>query len=868
MITKEFLDKLKSYHIHKDYKSLIKECKLMLKKHPDSFFLCDVIASTYGILENFYVSIEYYKKALKINPDAYETCCSIGIGYHKLNNLDEAKNYFHKAIAMNSKKSEGYIRLATLYGQNHDFMNAIENLQKAITIEPGNAQLFYLGGTIFSSMKSYDDAFMFYNQCLSLSPNHNDCLRSISQLALETEDFNNAELYLDKLLKINPQDENILNNYGVANLRMGNLEKAINSFDKVLSVNPKHLDSLINLAHVYTIKKEFVSAKNLLKEALDVDSNSKLAKIQLASLSLHEGNIDQALNDLSVLENEKIEDVSVFINLGNAQLASGSYTKAMHSYKKALDLQPRKPETLLNVGNAFRELKKYKQSLSSYNLALKYKPGYIEAYNNIGVVYSEMRDHQKAVENFNIVLKEKPDNHTSLSQKVYAQAQICDWSSFESDKNYFQAVYSSDYIIPPFCLLFLDDNPEMQLIRAKEYVKKKYNPEPLKEIEKPKTKPNKIKLAYFSCDFYDHATMHLISKLFKLHDKNKFEIHAYSYDMAGIDSTKQALMENVDFFHDIKFLSDAEVALHARKNKIDIAIDLKGYTLQTRIGIFAYRFAPIQISYLGYPGTTGADFIDYIIADEVVIPDKYRKYYSEKIIYMPDSYQVNNDERLISNKKFERSDFGLPENAFVFCCFNQPYKITPEEFPIWMNILSSVPNSVLWLLQYNEIAKDNLRKNAKILNIDPDRIIFSDRIKNPEHLARHKLADLFLDTFNVNAHTTTSDSLWGELPVLTLAGKSFASRVSASLLTAIGLKELITYSKQDYEKLAIKIGNSTEYTKSLKQKLIQNKNTMPLFNTHEFTKNIEEVYIKLYDNYYFGRNVNEDIYLKKALSLC
>ena len=207
--------------------------------------------------------------------------------------------------------------------------------------------------------------------------------------------------------------------------------------------------------------------------------------------------------------------------------------------------------------------------------------------------------------------------------------------------------------------------------------------------------------------------MHLMSKLFKLHDKNKFEVHVYAYDLLGIDQTKKELMENVDHYHDVKFLSDAEVALHARNENIDIAIDLKGFTLQTRIGIFAYRFAPIQISYLGYPGTTGANFIDYIIADEVVIPSQYRKFYTEKIIYMPDSYQINNDERIISEKTFSRSEFGLPEKSFVYCCFNQPYKITPNEFPIWMNILRSVPNSVLWLLQYNEKSKSQFKKTCR-----------------------------------------------------------------------------------------------------------------------------------------------------------
>lgn len=864
MLAKEDLDKLKYYHINKDYKSLIKEAKLLLKKDSESFFLCDIIASTYGVLENFYVAIEYYKKALNLKPDSYEVCCSIGISYLKVDNHDESAQYFHKAIEIDSSKSEGFIRLAILYGQKKDFQNAVLNLQKAITLDSANSQLFYLGGTIFGSMKSYDDAFMFYNQCLSIKNDHQECLRAIAQLYIETENYDKSLFYLDKLMRSNPDDPDVLNNCGVANLRMGESKVAQEYFEKVIKLNPKHVDSIINLAHIFTNKKDFIQSKKLLNKALNLNPNSKLAKIHLASLSLYEGKVDKALKDLSALENDKIQDVSVFINLGNAHLETGQYVKAMTSYKKALDLEPRKPETLLNIGNAFRELKKYKQSISSYNLALKYKPGYYEAYNNLGVVYSEMRDHEKAIENFNIVLKDQPDNHTSLSQKLYAQAQICDWSSFEKDKNYIKNIGQTHHVIPPFCLLFLDDDPNGQLFRAKEYVKKKYNITKFEPLDRPKKIPEKIKIAYFSSDFYDHATMHLMSKLFKLHDKSKFELHVYAYDLLGIDKTKQELMDDVDYYHDVKLMSDAEVALHARENKIDIAIDLKGFTLQTRIGIFAYRFAPIQISYLGYPGTTGADFIDYIIADEIVIPSDSRKFYTEKVIYMPGSYQVNNDARVISEKDYKKSDFNLPENSFVYCCFNQPYKITPNEFPIWMQILDSVPSSVLWLLKYNDISVKNLKNSAASYGINPERLIFSDRLPNPDHLARHKLADLFLDTFNVNAHTTTSDSLWGELPVLTLAGKSFAARVSASLLNAIGLDELITYSKDDYKNLAIKIGNSKNYAEELKEKLIKNKRTTSLFNSQEFTENLEDVYRKAYQIYFDSEHL-EDIYIKKAL---
>lgn len=863
MLTKEIIEKLKGYHVNRDYEGLIKESKQMLDKDVNSFFLNDIIASTYGILENYKAAIEYYSKALEIEPESFNTCCSLGISFLKVDKIDEAKKYFIKANQIDPSKSEPYIRLAVLYSQNNEYGDAIKSLEKAISIEPTNPQLFFLGGTIFSTMKNYDDAFLFYNQCLTLDEYHNDCLRTISQLCIQIEEFEKATFYLNRLLTQNPNDPDILNNAGVSSLRMNKVDEAKKFFKKVLELKPKHIDSTINLAHIYTKEENYDVAKQLLLDALEIDPNSKLAKIHLASLSLYEGNVDNALSDLSKLEEENIEDVSVYINLGNAHLGAGQYVKAMTYYKKALDLEPRKPETLLNIGNAFRELRKYKQAISSYNLAIKYKPDYIAPYNNLGVIYTEMRDYEKSIEYFNTVLEAESDNHTSFAQKLYAQAHICDWSTFVKDRDYIKSLGSTNHVMPPFCLLFLDDDPGGQLFRAKEYVQKKYKVNEFQSLTRPKFKPKKIRIGYFSADFYDHATMHLMSKLFKVHDKEKFEIHIYSYDLVAMDDTKRNLMNDVDYFHDVKLLSDAEVALHARKNKIDIAVDLKGFTFQTRIGIFAYKFAPIQISYLGYPGTLGAEFIDYIIADEVVIPQNLREFYSENIIYLPDSYQINNDERKISEKIFSRSDFNIPDDAFVYCSFNQPYKITPNEFPIWMNILKSVKNSVLWLIKYHESSVKGLLNHAKSYGVDPSRIIFSDRMPSHEHLARHKVADLFLDTFNVNAHTTTSDALWGGLPVLTMAGKSFASRVSASLISAVNMHELITESPQDYEKMAIKIGKTENYSNQLKEKLRKNLKTTPLFNSTEFTKNLEKAYIEIYDNYYLGNKV-KDFFIKKA----
>jgi predicted O-linked N-acetylglucosamine transferase (SPINDLY family) len=335
-------------------------------------------------------------------------------------------------------------------------------------------------------------------------------------------------------------------------------------------------------------------------------------------------------------------------------------------------------------------------------------------------------------------------------------------------------------------------------------------------------------------------------QMFELHDQNKFEIYGFSFGPSVQDEMRFRASKSFYKFFDVSEASDAEIASMSRDCGIDIAVDLKGHTQDARTGIFALGAAPIQISYLGYPGTMGAEYIDYIIADEVVIPKECQPYYSEKVIYLPHCYQVNDSNRKISNIKFSKEQLGLPNSGFVFCCFNNNYKITPEIFDCWMRILNAVDGSVLWLLEDNEFASNNLRLEARSKGICSDRLIFASRMPADEHLARHRLADLFLDTYPCNAHTTASDSLWAGLPVLTFMGESFASRVAASLLNTLNLQELITESIIAYEKLAIQLATHPSQLDEIKQKLSTSILNSPLFRTETFTRHLEDAYMAAY----------------------
>ena len=347
--------------------------------------------------------------------------------------------------------------------------------------------------------------------------------------------------------------------------------------------------------------------------------------------------------------------------------------------------------------------------------------------------------------------------------------------------------------------------------------------------------------------------MYLMAKVFEVHNRGGFEIYAYSFGPDKKDTMRTRLTEAVDNFRDIRGLSEQDAAKQAQEDRLDIAIDLKGYTMGERFGIFAYRPAPIQISYLGYPGTSGSMHMDYLVADKIVIPEKNESFYSEAIIQLPHSYQVNDNTRVISDRVITRADVGLPDQGFVFCCFNNNYKISPAEFDIWMRLLGQVEGSVLWLLKSNKWAEANLRMEAEKRGISSERVVFAEKIAPSEHLGRHRLADLFVDTFNYNAHTTASDALWVGLPVVTKMGRGFAARVAGSLLSAVGLPELITETAGDYEALILALATDPHRLAVIRQKLAANRLSAPLFDTELFTRHLENGYQQAYQNYFEGQ---------------
>jgi predicted O-linked N-acetylglucosamine transferase (SPINDLY family) len=542
-----------------------------------------------------------------------------------------------------------------------------------------------------------------------------------------------------------------------------------------------------------------------------------------------------------------------FNNLGVTLQEQGKLDEAIAAYNKALSIKPDYAEAYNNMGNALKEQGKLDEAIAAYNKALSIKPDYAEAYYNMGNALKEQGKLDEAIAAYNKALSIKPDYAAVGAQCLYQLAHICDWSAIEGDQCYLSELGVKGEAVSPFSLLSLEDAPGRHRLRSETYAQKNYPQKAMALSIKPVEKPKRLRIGYFSTNLNEHPVAYLIAKVLERHNRDEFEVFGYSLHGNEQSELRQRLIKSFDCFTDVQGLGDKDVALRARQDNIDIAIDLNGYTTNARPGVFAYRAAPIQINYLGYPGTLGADFMDYVIADKNLIPEIYQKHYSEKKIYLPNQYQAQDDKMEIATNIPSRSSLGLPEQGFVFCAINNTYKITPREFDIWMRLLQKVAGSALWLYESNSWVKENLLKEASARGIAHERLVFSKKVAHDKYLAQFRQADLYLDTFNYNAGATASNALWAGLPVLTKQGKSYTARMASSLLAAIGLPELITESEEEYEALAFTLATDPNQLTHIKSKLEANRLTQPLFDSEMFTRHLEKGYEMAYERYVNGQ---------------
>lgn len=627
--------------------------------------------------------------------------------------------------------------------------------------------------------------------------------------------------------------------------RLGNLSEAEELYRRILVESPDDFTALHMLGMILHQRGEHSLALVMLDRASNVPASGPDFHSNRALVLAASGEFGEAEKSCARALALAPDFVPALYNRANALLGMQRFEDALVAYDRVISLASDHAKAFNNRGNTLRSLDRHEEALSSHMRSAQINPSDPKNLSNIASLLYDLSRFSEAANFYRKLLAIDPNFDYARGGLFAAQMQICDWSNYEYGISDIRSrVNAKQRAIAPFFFLSVTDSPSEQLTCARSFLADRYRPSAESLWCGARYSHSRIRLAYVSSDFHDHATTSLIAGLFERHDRDRFEVFAVSYGRASRDPMRLRIEQAVEHFIDVHAKPSREIAEMLREMEIDIAVDLKGFTAGGRLDVFAHRPAPVQISYLGYPGTTGAPYIDYILADQYVVPPAHDDCYSERVIRLPGCYQVNDDQREI-NRALTRSDCGIPEDAFVFCCLNGNYKLTPVLFDIWMRLLVQVPGSTLWLMAGPGEVVPNLRGEARRRGVDPGRLVFAEFIEPARHRGRYALADLFLDTLPICGHTTVSDALWAGLPVLTCASGAFAGRVAGSLLQAMGLSELVTSNLSDYERKAVELAKQPTVLQALRDRLRANQLSRPLFDTGLFCRNLEATYQEL-----------------------
>ena len=744
-------------------------------------------------------------------------------------------------------------QLIKLYNQGQ-FVEVVAQAQAITVKHPGLFLVWNILGAASKAMGRVQIATEAFKKVTELNPAYAAGFNNLGVILEQQGKLDEAIGSYTKALAIESENAEAYFNMGNALKEQGKLDEAIGSYANALAIKPENAAAYFNMGNALKEQGKLDEAIEVYEKAIGLKPDHSLAYNNMGNALKEQGKLDEAIEAYTDALSIKPDHATAHNNMGNALRAQGKKDKAIGAYTKALAIKPDYADAYNNMGNALKEQGKLDEAIEAYTDALSIKPDHVMAYNNIGDALQRQGKLDEAIGAYEKALSIESHHVSARANKLYCLALVCDWSSLDIEKPRVEELGIVEDSILPFTMIPLEDAPDRHRLRSELYARETYPNRALTLPEMPREKSNRLRIGYFSADFKEHPVAYLIAKVLEQHNRDKFEVFGYCLDGNPQTELRQRLINSFDYFADLNGLSDKDAALMARQDRLDIAIDLTGYTNGNRSGIFAYRAAPIQINYLGFPGTSGADYMDYIIADNYLIPDGSRHFYTEKPIYLPHTYMPTDNTRKFSKKPIDRGSLGLPEDAFIICCFNNNYKITSSEFDIWMRVLNKVENSILWLRSSNYWSEENIKKEAEKRKIDPDRIVFADRVPMDEHLTRQRFADLFVDTFNFNAHTTATEALWAGLPVVTKPGHGFAARVAGSLLNAVGLSELITDSENEYEALILNLATDKEKLSNIKKKLAANRLSEPLFDTEKYTIHLEDGYQKAYRRHFLGKD--------------
>ncbi len=648
-----------------------------------------------------------------------------------------------------------------------------------------------------------------------------------------------------KIVELAPLDAANLRRLAALLSQSGQRDGAMALLERSLEIDPGSARALNNLGRLLTETGRVSEAVRVLERALALQRDYPIALNNLGDALSRLGRLDEAIAHYERALALQPALAKAHAGLGLALAASGRGIEAIVAYERAAGLDPRDPSVFFEVGHLMLRYGRIGNAHAAFCAALELQPDNILAQEGRVMTLIALNRHEEALPGLAVLRIAAPWIDYLPGFQLHAQLHCHDWSEFNVARpRIVERVRRGERVATPFSCLAFDDSPANQRLCAQTFVADQFPP--VAAAHRPARGRNpRLRIGYLSADFRDHPVAVLMAGVFEVHDRSRFEIYAFSASPSDGGELRPRLERGVDHFLDVSPMPDAAVAARMAELSIDIAVDLGGHTTGSRTRVLAHRPAPVQVNYLGYPGTLGAPFIDYLIADEFVIPPEYRRDYTEQVVYLPDCFQANDDRRPIGPVP-SRTEAGLPDSGFVFCSFNNSYKINPLMFGVWCGLLQAIPGSVLWLVTNNATARGNLRREASARGADGARLIFAERLPYPSHMARFGLADLFLDTLPFNAGTTASDALWAGVPVLTCAGESFAARMAGSLLRAVGLPELITHSLEDYERGALELACQPERLARLRARLAANRHAAPLFNTPRHCRHLEAAYAEMW----------------------
>lgn len=704
-------------------------------------------------------------------------------------------------------------------------------------------EVLFARGVELHSANLLEDALTTYDQALALDPNHAEALYRRGAVLWSLNRLGDALASTNKALSLRPRHLDALYNRGVMLRQMGLYDESLVSLRDVLAINPRHVDALINYAHVLQQLNRHEEAISSLQSALIVTPESVELLNSYGNTLQHNGRYREALSAFDRAIAISPRDASLRFNRANVLSALRRFDDAIKNYDRAIELNPHFVDAYNNRGAALKSVFRFEEALKNFETAIALKKDDPKAFLNAGGVLQDMQRHQEALGMFKSALAIAPAHPEAVGGLTASTQYLCDWACSEHLLHPLRKhIEEGRDAIAPFALLGICDEPEIQRRCGENHIRQSLTRAPVPLWNGTIYKHDRVRLVYLSPDFRRHPVAYHIAPLFERHDRSQFEVIAISIGPDDGSEIRARIERGVDKFCDARTHCDEDVARFLRHLEADIIVDLGGHTRHARSAILSYRPSPVQVNYLGYAATMGADFMDYVIGDRIVLPREYQPFFSEKIVHLPDCYHAVNSERPLENCKTARSEVGLPENGFVFCCFNSHWKINRDDFERWMRLLNAVPGSVLWLKATHDRVKENLSREARASGIDAHRLVFAAEVKFAEHLARHQLADLFLDTNLFNGHTTAIDALWAGLPLVTLKARSFAGRVAASILNALGLSELATDNPEEFERLALHLARNRSVLESYRKRLMQNRADHPLFDMDGFRRNIEKAF--------------------------